>query len=137
MGKTNDDKAILELAGEDVARATKIPQAFIHFQCLNYDKIPTNMTYYSGRGFLKVGDYVELLAHEDLYVGVSPCPLGDQHEMNNYEDFTCYPYKYAIYEGADEPLETAPNPELKSMEAVDFVLAGRPGMVTGRIGRKQ
>jgi len=130
-------KAIVEVAGEDVARATKIPQAFMHFQCLNYDKIPTNMTYYSGRGNLKVGDYVEVLAHEDLYVGVSPCPLGDQHEMGNYEDFTCYPFKYSIYEGADGPLEVVPDPGLKSTEAVDYILAGRPGMVIGKTSKKE
>ncbi len=130
-------KAMVEVAGEDVARATKIPQVFMHFQCLNYDKIPTNMTYFSGRGLLKVGDYVELLAHEDLYCGVSPCPLGDQHEMTNYEDFTCYPFRYAIYEGADGPLETAADPGLKSTEAVDYVMAGRPGMVTGKVGKKE
>ena len=129
-------KAIVELAGEDVARAINVPQVFMHFQCLNYDKIPTNMTYFSGRGLLEVGDYVELLAHEDLYVGVSPCPLGDQHNMENYEDFTCYPYKYAIYEGADGPLETVPDPKLKSMEAVDYIMAGRPGMVIGKTGNQ-
>ena len=109
----------------------------MHFQAMNYDKIPTNMTYYSGRGLLKVGDYVELLAHEDLYCGVSPCPLGDQHEMGSYEEFTCYPYKVAIYEGADGPLETAPDPELKSSEAVDYIMDGRPGMVIGKVGKKE
>ena len=25
------------------------------------------------------GDYLELLAHQDLYVSVSMCPAGDQH----------------------------------------------------------
>ncbi len=108
----------------------------MHFQCLNYDKIPTNKTYYSGHGALKVGDYVELLAHEDLYVALSPCPVGDQADYSKYENLTCWPLKYAIYEGADGPLETAPDPELKSMNAVDFVMAGRPGLVTGAVGTK-
>ena len=126
-------KGLIEVAGEEAARATQIPQAFMHFQCLAYDKVPTNKSYYSGRGgALKVGDYVELLAHQDLYVSVSMCPVGDQHDMSSYENFTCYPLKVQIYEGKDGPLETAPDPELKSTEAVDYIKAGRPGMVTGK-----
>jgi uncharacterized protein YcgI (DUF1989 family) len=109
----------------------------MHFQCLNYDKIPTNKTYYNGHGALKVGDYVELLAHQDLYVAFSLCPVGDQAEYSAYENFTCWPLKYAIYEGADGSLETAADPELKSTEAVDWVMAGRPGMVTGKVGKKE
>ena len=42
----------------------------------------------------------------------------------------------AIYEGADGPLETAPDPRRKTMNAIDFVKAGRPGMVTGKVGKK-
>lgn len=131
-------QTIVENCGEEVARSHKYPPGvFMHFQVLNYDKIPTNMTYYSGRGVLKVGDYVELLAHDDLYCGVSPCPNGDQHDMSSYENFTCYPYKVAIYEGADGPLDTVPDPEMKSMNAVDFVMAGRPGQVTGKVGKTE
>ena len=131
-------QGIIDVAGEDVARALRFPPGvFMHFQCLNYDKIPTHKTYYSGRGNLKVGDHIELLAHEDLYAGVSPCPLGDQHNMEKYEDFTCYPVKIQIYEGADGPLETAPDPDLKSMNAIDYILKGRPGMVTGKTRRTE
>jgi len=131
-------ETIVKNCGEEVARSHKFPPGvFMHFQCMNYDKIPTNMTYYSGRGLLKVGDYVELLAHDDLYCGASPCPLGDQHDMSSYEGFICYPYKVAIYEGADGPLETAPDPGMKSMDAVDFVMAGRPGQVIGKVGKKE
>ena len=41
-----------------------------------------------------------------------------------------------IYEGQDGPLETAPDPKQKTMNAVDFNLAGRPGMVVGKTGGK-
>jgi uncharacterized protein YcgI (DUF1989 family) len=95
------------------------------------------MTHYPSGAVLKAGDYVELLAHQDLYVGVSLCPVGDQENYHAYRDFTCWPMKYQIYEGADGPLETAPDPELKSMEAVDFVMAGRPDMVVGKTGKKE
>jgi hypothetical protein len=34
-------------------------------------------------------------------------------------------------------LEATPDPQLKSMDAVDFVMAGRPGQVIGKIGKKE
>ena len=130
-------KGIVLSAGEDVARALKVPPSvFMHYQTIAFDKVPTNMTYYSNRGLFKKGDYVELLAHQDLYVSVSTCPSGDQHwdEAETVKDISNYPIKYAIYEGADAPLETAPDPQQESEYALDFVLKGRPGMVVGKIG---
>ena len=129
-------KGIVLSAGEDVARALKVPPSvFMHFQTIAFDKVPTNMTYYSNRGLFKKGDYVELLAHEDLFVSVSTCPSGDQHwdEAESPEDICNFPLDYAIYEGADGPLETAPDPKRKSEYALDYVLEGRPGMVVGKI----
>ncbi len=129
-------KGIYDVAGEDVARALQQPPGvFMHFQVIAYDKVPTNMTYYSNRGKFKKGDYVELLAHQDLYVSVSMCPSGDQHwdEAETMKDLCNYPLTYAIYEGEDGPLETTPDPELKSMEPIDYIKAGRPGMVVGKI----
>lgn len=130
-------QGIMEIAGEEVARRHIHPAAFMHFQCIAFDKVPTALTYFSGRGVLKPGDFVELLAHEDLYVAISPCPLGDQHDMTAVENCTCYPVRIAIFEGEDGQLETAPDPQRKSMNAVDFVKAGRPGMVHGKVGKKQ
>ena len=131
-------KGIVEVAGEEVARALRWPPGvFMHFQCLNYDKIPTTKTYYNGHGALKVGDYVELLAHQDLYVAFSLCPVGDQADYSAYENFTNWPLKYQIYEGADGPLETAPDPQMKSTEAVDWIMTGRPGLITGKVGKKE
>ena len=127
-------QGILEIAGEEVARRHIHPAAFMHFQAIAFDKTPTALTYFSGRGVIKPGDFVELLAHEDLLVSISPCPLGDQHDMTAVENCTCYPVRVAIYEGEDAPLETAPDPERQSANAVDYVLAGRPGMVTGKVG---
>ncbi len=127
-------KGIMEVAGEDVARALQFPPGvFMHYQLIAYDKVPTNMTYYSGRGCFKKGDFVELLAHEDLYVSISLCPMGDQHDPTlSYQEFNNYPLKVAIYEGEDGPLETTPDPGLQSQNVVDFVKAGRPGMVVGK-----
>ncbi len=129
-------QGIMEIAGEEVARRHIHPAAFMHFQVIAFDKIPTALTYFSAKGVINPGDFVELLAHEDLLVAISPCPLGDQEDMSAIENCTCYPVRIAIYEGEDGPLETAPDPGRKSMNAVDFIKAGRPGMVTGKVGRK-
>ena len=130
-------QGFLDIAGEEVARRHIHPAAFMHFQAIAFDKVPTALTYFSGRDVIKAGDFVELLAHEDLFVSMSPCPLGDQHDMTALENCTCYPVRIAIYEGEDGPLETAPDPQRKTMNAVDFNLAGRPGMVTGKVGTKK
>ena len=42
-----------------------------------------------------------------------------------------------LFEGADGPLETAPDPQQQSWDPVDWIKAGRPGMVTGKIGEEQ
>ena len=133
----NIAQAMLEIADEDVARRHIHPASFMHFQIVAFDKIPTSLTYFSGRDVIEVGDFVELLAHEDLLVALSPCPLGDQHDMTSIENCTCYPVRIAIYEGEDGPLETAPDPHRKSANAVEFVKAGWPDMVVGKTGRKE
>ena len=109
----------------------------MHFQVIAFDKIPTPLTSYSAKGVINPGDFVELLAHHDLLVAISPCPLGDQEDMSAVENCTCYPVRIAIYEGEDGPLETAPDPQRKTMNAVDFNLAGRPGMVIGKVGTQE
>ena len=63
--------------------------------------------------------------------------MGDQHELANYEDMVCYPMRIAMYEGEDGPLETAPDPGRQTANAVDFIKAGRPGMVVGKVGKKE
>jgi uncharacterized protein YcgI (DUF1989 family) len=128
-------QGFLEVAGEEVARRFIHPPSFMHYQVVAFDKTPTALTYYPGKPAIKVGDFVELLAHDDLLVSVSPCPMGDQGNLISYDAFTCYPVRIAIYEGADGPLETAPDPQRKTMNAVDFVKAGRPDMVTGKVGK--
>jgi uncharacterized protein YcgI (DUF1989 family) len=132
----NIAQGILEIAGEEVARRHIHPASFMHYQVVAFDKTPTALTYYPGKPSIKVGDFVELLAHDDLLVAISPCPMGDQMDLTSVEAYTSYPVRVAIYEGADGPLETAPDPQRKTMNAVDFIKAGRPGMVTGKVGEQ-
>ena len=134
----NLKQGLVEALGEEKARVINTPAAFMHFQAITFvDKIPTNITYYPAGDIFKKGDYVELLAHEDLYAIVSPCPLGDQNDTSSFENCTNWPFRVAIYEGEDGPLETAPDPQQKTMDTFDFIKAGRPNMVTGKIGKKQ
>ena len=86
---------------------------------------------------VKKGDYVELLAHDDLYVFISPCPLGDQNDTSDLSKCVNWPFRVAIYEGADGPLETAPDPQHKTTEPFEFNKAGRPGMGIGKIGKAE
>lgn len=127
-------EGIAKVAGEDVARQTKIPNAFMHFQPVAYDKEPTNYSLYSAKDIFKRGDHVELLAHDDLYVAVSLCPLGDQHDMSSKETLTTFPVKVKILEGADGPLETAPDPKFKSMTMDELFESGFKSTPTGRVG---
>jgi hypothetical protein len=108
----------------------------VHFQCVAFDKLPLNLTYDPNRGKIEEGDYVELLAHDDVWAIVSPYPVGDQNHTGKYENMVCWLFRTAIYEGTDGPLETAPDPLHKSMEPYNFIKAGRPGMVTPKLGKK-
>ena len=129
-------EGIAKVAGEEVARQTKIPNAFMHFQAMAYDKKPVNYSLFSGKDVFKRGDFVELLAHDDLYVSVSLCPLGDQHDMSSKENLTTFPVKVKIFEGAKGPLETAPDPKFRSMTQDEFVKSGYKQTPSGRVGDK-
>lgn len=63
--------------------------------------------------------------------------MAEQTDLTGIEGISCYRVRIAIYEGEDGPLETAPDPQRKTMNAVDFVKAGLPGMVTGKVGKKE
>ena len=133
----NLKQAMVDALGEERARVFHSPASFMHFQIVNFDKLPLNVTYLPSKGLIKSGDYIEVLAHEDLYVFVSPCPLGDQNDTSDLLKCVNWPFKVAIYEGADGRLETAPDPQLKTTEPFDFIKAGKPGETVGVIGKKE
>ena len=134
-------KGMYEIAGEEVARMNPSAQAFMHFQIVDFlSKIPTQITFYPmGRfgDFFERGDYVELLAHQDLYAAVSTCPMGDQNDKSDFKKAVNFPVKVKIFEGADGPLETAPDPEQQSPDPIEWIKAGLPDMVTGVVGEEQ
>ena len=130
-------EGIAKAGGKELARQMKMPSnVFMHFRPHNYNKIPINYTLYSSKDIFKRGDYVELLAHDDVYAAVSLCPLGDQHDLTSKDTLTTYPVLVKIFEGEEGPLETAPNPEFKSMTADEFIDSGFKQTPTGRVGDK-
>jgi len=54
--------AIADVAGEEIARHTTIPNTFMHFQPMAYDERPANYSLFSAQDVFKRGDHVELLA---------------------------------------------------------------------------
>ncbi len=133
----NLKQGLVEAMGEEKARLINTPAAFMHFQCVVFDKLPMDLTYCPNADLIKKGDHVELLAHEDLHAIVSPCPLGDQNDTSSLENCVNWPFKVAIYEDEDGPLETAPDPQQKTTEPFDYIMAGRPGMGVGKVGKKE
>lgn len=130
-------EGIAKAGGKELARQIKAPSnVFMHFQPHNYNKIPINYTLYSSKDIFKRGDYVELLAHDDVLVAVSLCPLGDQHDISSRDTLTVYPVLVKIFEGEEGPLETAPDPEFKSMTADEFIDSGFKSTPSGRVGDK-
>ena len=130
-------EGIAKAGGKELAKQMKgASSVFMHFQPHSYNKEPINYTLYSSKDIFKRGDYVELLAHDDVLVAVSLCPLGDQDDMSGEDKLTTYPVKVKIIEGADGPLETAPDPEFKSMTADEFIDSGFKSTPSGRIGDK-
>lgn len=133
----NLKQAMTDALGEEKAKVFHSPASFMHFQIVNFNKSPLNVAYAPSAGYIKKGDYVELLAHDDVYVFLSPCPLGDQNDTSDLEKCVNWPFRVAIYEGEDGPLETAPDPDHKTMDPFEFNKAGRPGMTVGKIGKKE
>ena len=131
----NLKQAMVAALGEEKAKVFHSPASIMHFQIVDFDKDPINVTYRPSEGLIEQGDYVELLAHEDVYVFISPCPLGDQNDTSDLEKCVNWPWRVAIYEGEDGPLETAPERQQETADPFEFVLAGRPGMTTGVVGK--
>jgi hypothetical protein len=52
------------------------------------------------------------------------------------ENQVIWPIYVQILEGKDKPLFTIPEPERKIMWSIDFIRAGKPGMVKGKLGTK-
>ncbi len=130
-------EGLMEVGGEKLARLMEFRMpVFCMFAQAGFEDARINHAVISGKGLYKRGDFVELLAHDDLFVGISLCPQGDFNHTStlNPEDWVSWPLKVKILEGRDKPLFTIPEPERKSMRSIDFVKAGRPGMVKGKVG---
>jgi uncharacterized protein YcgI (DUF1989 family) len=133
----NLKQAMVDALGEEKAKVFHSPASFMNFQIVKFDKIPVNVTYLPSDDLIKKGDYVEFLAHDDVYVFMSPCLLGDQNDTSDLEKCVNWPFKVEIYEGPDGPLETAPDPQFETMDPFEFNKLGRPGMTVGKVGKPE
>ncbi len=132
-------EGLMEIASEEVARAREFSlPVFCIFAQASFEDARINHAVISGKDLYKRGDFVELLAHDDLYVSISLCPEGDFNHVHEKPmvDWVSWPVKVQILEGKDGPLETIPEPERKSMRSIDFIKAGKPGMLKGKVGDK-
>lgn len=131
----NMTQGLMEVAGEEVAKARLLNSpVFIHFTAATFTPDErTRLELHSAKGHFKRGDHIELLMHDDVYVGLSPCPEGDfHHVMEDFDKWTTWPIKVQILERPGEPLPTIDYVPKKSMKPMDFLKAGRPSMMKSR-----
>ena len=127
-------KSYLEIGGDELALAQRHGEVFCIFQPTSWviddDGFPV-FKFWESFGCFRPGDHIELLAQQDLTVVASSCPQGGQTILSDMTQNTCWPVAVKIFDsGLDlpdvEPLESTPT--------VDFIKAGRPGMVESNRG---
>jgi len=78
-------KTFYELGGDEMVAAHRHGEAFCIFQATQWemnDGVPI-IKFYESFGCFRTGDYVELLAQQDLTVVVSSCPQGGQTTLKD------------------------------------------------------
>ncbi len=108
-------------------------EAFCIFQPTQWsieEGIP-GMRFYESFGCFRPGDYVELLAQQDLTVVVSSCPQGGQTTMEDMTENHNWPVAVKVFDTGIELPDIEP---LQSQPTIEFMKAGRPGMVESRWG---
>ena len=124
---SNFRKVLHALGGDEMVLAHRHGEAFCFFQPNKWelnDGLPI-MKFYESNGCFRRGDYIELLAQQDLTVIVSSCPQGGQTNLRDMSQNTCWPVAVKVYDtGLDLP-DVEP---LKSELTLEFVKQGRPNM---------
>jgi uncharacterized protein YcgI (DUF1989 family) len=126
-------KSYLEIGGKELAMAQRHGEVFCIFQPTSWevaDGFPI-MKFWESLGAFRPGDYIELIAQQDLTVVASSCPQGGQTNLSNMVENTCWPVAVKIYDtGIDLP-DIEP---LRSTPTFEFIEQGRPGMVESNRG---
>lgn len=130
---SNLTKAYMEIGGEELALAQRHGEVFCIFQPTSWeieDGLPM-MKFWESKGAFRSGDYIELVAQQDLLVVASTCPQGGQTNLSNMVENTCWPVAVKIYDTGMEIPDVEP---LKSTPTFEFIRQGRPGMVESNMG---
>ena len=131
--KSNILDELNKIGGEPLMRQMKETQCVCIFQPTLWelnDGTPV-MKYLESEGIFRSGDYVEMIAEQDLTVVFSPCPWGGQTNLKEPSQNLCWPTAVKIFNtGIDVP-EIEP---LESTEPIEFVRQGRPNLKEFRRG---
>lgn len=124
---SNFQNELNRLGGEALMRVHLEQQCFCCFQPTKWeivDGVPF-MSYYTSENIFRSGDYIEMIAHQDLIIVVSMCPYGDHTNLEDITQNRSWPIKVKIFDtGIDLP---EPEPQ-KSLSAIDLVKQNRKGM---------
>ncbi|MCO5183405.1 MAG: DUF1989 domain-containing protein [Anaerolineae bacterium] len=121
-------KALNEIGGERLMYGHRHGEVFCIFQPTYWileDGVPI-MNYGTSGGCFRRGDYVELIAQQDLTVVVSNCPQGGQTSLKDLTANYSWPVAVKIYDTGIELPDVKP---MKSTDPIEYVKQGRPGMV--------
>ncbi|MBV7338819.1 urea carboxylase-associated family protein [Chloroflexi bacterium TSY] len=125
--KSNILDELNRLGGEALMMPFKETQVVAIFQPNQWvitDGTPM-MKYWESHNMFRAGDYVEMIAEQDLTVVFSPCPLGGQTNLKDPTRNICWPVSVKTF---DTGLELPDIPICESMEPVEFVKQGRPNV---------
>ena len=131
--KSNLMDALNRLGGEPLMKVHKETQCVCIFQPNRWelnDGSPV-MKYYESEGIFRSGDYVEMIAEQDLTVVFSMCPWGGQTNLVDPTQNVCWPIAVKTF---DTGLDFEEVEILKSTEAIEFVKQGRPGVAEFKRG---
>lgn len=121
-------KTFFEIGGDEMVATHRHGEAFCIFQATKWelnDGVPL-LKFYESFGCFQRGDYIELLAQQDITVVASSCPQGGQTIMEDLTLNPNWPVAVKIFDtGIDLP-EIEP---LDSEPTIEYMKAGRPGMV--------
>lgn len=108
---------------------------FCIFQTIRWEvderAVPQFKTFESNGSFRR-GDYIELLAQQDLVVVVSSCPQGGQTTMSDFLGNTSWPVAVKVF---DTGIDLPDVPPTTSTPALEYIEQGRPGMVLSPLGQ--
>ena len=125
--RTNLLNALNRIGGEDLMRQHPDSPCCMFFQPMlfDYNNGAPLLKVYESHGIFRSGDYVELIAEQDLTVVFSMCPWGDQTNLTDTTKNISWPISVKTFEtGIDVP-DVGP---IESTDPIEFIKQGRPNV---------